>query len=486
MTKPRSYWQKRFELLEDTQYNKSTSYYEDLEKAYIQTRGEIEKDITVWYQRFAKNNDVSLDKAKQLLKSDELKELQWSVEEYIKYGQENAINQKWLKQLENASSRVHISRLESLQLQLQQHVERLYGEQIKGFERLIKEVYQEQYYHGIFEIQKGFEIGFTMQALNDVQLTKIINKPWTADGLTFSHKIWRDRNLLLDTLHKELIQSVVRGESPDRMISVIQKKMNTSRSSAARLVMTESAFFSASAQKDVFNELDVERYEVVATLDTKTSKICQSLDGEVFKMVDFEPGVTANPFHARCRSTTAPYFEDDDYGSRIARGEDGKTYHVPGNMKYKEWQDEYVLKPKEFAERKEKEKQEKLKDQIRDDIKNGQYKLEHSKNHYDKHNPIHKRYDDYVERNKAKGKQNPSYLAISFDEANDLVKKYSGTGNIKLKRNGSWDNKELINSTSVIGIHVNQSTGVETPTKAFNIHYGKTGTHIVPTLVDKE
>lgn len=342
MTKPtRSYWQKRFEMLEQAQHNKSASYYKDLEKAYIQTMQEMEKDIARWYQRFAKNNEISLDEAKRLLKSDELREFHWTVEEYIEYGKKNAINQQWMKQLENASSRVHISRLESLQLQLQQHVEKLYGGQIDGFERLMKETYQTQYYHTAFEVQKAFEIGFTLQALDETKLTKVISKPWTADGRTFSQKIWRDRNLLLDTLHTELIQSVARGEAPDRMISTIARKMNTSRSNAARLVLTESAFFSASAQRDAFGELDVEKYEIIATLDSRTSSICQSMDGKVFKLADFVPGVTANPFHPRCRTTTAPWFEDD-YSQRIARGKDGKVYYISSNIKYSEWKKHYL------------------------------------------------------------------------------------------------------------------------------------------------
>lgn len=371
MAQPRSYWKKRFELLEDAQYNKSSSYNKDLEKAYFQTMSEIEKDIARWYQRFATNNEISLDQAKQLLKTNELKELQWSVEDYIKYGKENVIDQRWMKELENASSRVHISRLQSLQLQLQQHVERLYGEQIEGFERLMKETYQDQYYHTAFEIQKGFEVGFTLQALDEVQLSKIISKPWTADGSTFSGKIWRDKNLLLDTLHTELIQSIVRGESPQRMISVIQNKMNTSRSNATRLVMTESAFFSASAQKDAFKSLDVEQYEIIATLDRRTSDICQSMDGKVFKLSDFQPGVTANPFHPRCRTTTAPHFEDDEYGSRIARGLDGKTYYVPGNMKYKEW---YQMQVEQHGEKKITNEKKKISNKDRDKLEYAKFK----------------------------------------------------------------------------------------------------------------
>lgn len=341
LVKSRDYWRKRFELLEDAQNRKAVSYYKDLEKAYIQTMQEMEKDIARWYQRFAKNNEISLDEAKRLLKSDELREFRWTVEEYIEYGKKNAINQQWMKQLENASSRVHISRLESLQLQLQQHIEKLYGGQIDGFERLMKETYQTQYYHTAFEVQKAFEIGFTLQALDETKLMKVISKPWTADSRTFSQKIWRDRNLLLDTLHTELIQSVARGEAPDRMISTIARKMNTSRSNAARLVLTESAFFSASAQRDAFGELDVEKYEIIATLDSRTSSICQSMDGKVFKLADFVPGVTANPFHPRCRTTTAPWFEDD-YSQRIARDKNGQVYYISSNIKYPEWEERFV------------------------------------------------------------------------------------------------------------------------------------------------
>lgn len=341
MAKSRDYWRRRFELLEDAQNRKAVNYYKDLEKAYIQTMSEIEKDIARWYNRFAKNNEISFDEAKKLLKSDELREFRWTVEEYIEYGKMNAINQQWMKQLENASSRVHISRLESLRLQLQQHVEKLYGCQIEGVERLMKETYQSAYLQSAFEIQKAFEVGFTMQAIGEVQLTKVISKPWTVDGQTFSGKIWRDKQLLIDTLHKELTQSIARGQAPDKVITVIKNKLNTSRSNAARLVQTEAAFFSASAQKQTFNDLDVEKYEIVATLDSKTSEVCQSMDGKVFKMIEFEPGVTTNPFHPRCRTTTAPYFEDDA-DERIARSADGQLYTISSNIKFDEWKERYV------------------------------------------------------------------------------------------------------------------------------------------------
>lgn len=108
--------------------------------------------------------------------------------------------------------------------------------------------------------------------------------------------------------------------------------------------MTEEAYFSSAAQGDCFHALDVEQYQIVATLDSHTSEICQGMDGKVFPMKDFEAGVTAPPFHVYCRSITVPYFEEDfgNMGQRAAKGEDGKTYHVPADMTYKEWQKSFV------------------------------------------------------------------------------------------------------------------------------------------------
>lgn len=105
--------------------------------------------------------------------------------------------------------------------------------------------------------------------------------------------------------------------------------------------MTESAYFSSQSQKDAFNALDVEKFEIVATLDSSTSEICRELDGKVFDMKNFEPGVTAPPFHPWCRTTTVPYF-DDNFTERAARGEDGKTYYVDSRLNYKEWEKTFV------------------------------------------------------------------------------------------------------------------------------------------------
>jgi phage putative head morphogenesis protein, SPP1 gp7 family len=335
------YWKKRMEILEAAQLQKGQAYYANLEKQFREASANIEKEISKWYQRFAINNNISMAEAKKLLNTRELAEFKWDVHEYIKFGEKNAINQLWMKQLENASARVHVSRLEALKVQMQQQIEVLYGNHTDGLDKLLRDIYSDGYYHTAFEIQKGFNIGWDLHNLNSNQLDKVLSKPWTTDGKTFSGRIWTNKQQLIGSLQTHLTQSVITGQAPDRVIKSIAEDFRVSRNKAGRLIMTESAAFASASQKDAFNALDVERFEIVATLDNHTSEICQELDGHIFDMNSFEAGVTAPPFHPWCRTTTVPYFEDN-FGERAARGADGKTYYVPSNMKYADWKKTFV------------------------------------------------------------------------------------------------------------------------------------------------
>lgn len=167
--------------------------------------------------------------------------------------------------------------------------------------------------------------------------------------ISFSERIWGKHRLeLTKYLDTELTQSIIRGEDPQKLINKIYKKFNTTKRRAGNVVMTESAYFASVAQEECYKDLDVDRYEIVATLDTKTSKICQDMDGEVFDMNEYEPWVTAPPFHNFCRSVTAPYFEDFTEGSkRWYRDVDGNTGYVDADMKYNEWYDKYIEKSME-------------------------------------------------------------------------------------------------------------------------------------------
>lgn len=339
------YWKLRFEQLEQAQNGQGAAAFAEIEKQYKEAQKQIEGQIARWYQRFADNNGITLAQARQYLKGAALKEFQWDVQDYIKYGQDNALMGGWMKELKNASAKYHISKLEALKIQTQHSLEVMFSKQMGTVTGAMGDIFESGYYHTAYELQKGFNIGWDIAGLDQSQIEKVLSKPWAVDGKNFSERIWTNKEKLISELHGELTQNIMLGADPQKAIDSLAKKMNTSKQNAGRLIMTEEAYFSSAAQRDCFNELDVEQYEIVATLDSHTSDICRSLDGKHFPMKDFQAGVTAPPFHVYCRSTTVPYFDEDfgDIGERAARDEEtGKTYYIPDDMNYEEWKQAFV------------------------------------------------------------------------------------------------------------------------------------------------
>lgn len=339
------YWKLRFEQLEQAQNGQGAAAFAEIEKQYKEAQKQIEGQIARWYQRFADNNGITLAQARQYLKGAALKEFQWDVQDYIKYGQDNALMGGWMKELENASAKYHISKLEALKIQTQQSLEVMFSKQMGTVTGAMGDIFESGYYHTAYELQKGFNIGWDIAGLDQSQIEKVLSKPWAVDGKNFSERIWTNKEKLISELHGELTQNIMLGADPQKAIDSLAKKMNTSKQNAGRLIMTEEAYFSSAAQRDCFNDLDVEQYEIVATLDSHTSDICRSLDGKHFPMKDFQAGVTAPPFHVYCRSTTVPYFDENfgDIGERAARDEEtGKTYYIPDDMNYEDWKQTFV------------------------------------------------------------------------------------------------------------------------------------------------
>lgn len=388
------YWRKRVEELEKAQILNEAKYVVLLKEEYEKALSSIKKETESWLARFSINNQISLKESKKWLNANELKELQWDVNEYIKYGQENGIDLIWKKELENASAKVHISRLEALQLQIQNEIEKLFFKEQKTTQEFILDTYADTYYKMAYEIQKGNNVAFHVAALDTDTLKKIISKPWTTDNLTFSDRIWKNKKSLIDTLQKDLTQSVIKGEGPDKVIEKISKDFNVSKNRASTLVMSESAFFGSSARKKCFKDLWVQKYENVATLDSHTSEICREIDGTVFDMSDYEEGTTAPPFHVRCRTTTAPYFGDEfEFGERAARNTEGKTYYVPGNIKYQEWEKRFVNTKEIIEDNKLPEINnviEKMPEKVTTQLQDTKFVMDSDKSAYDrKNNVIH-------------------------------------------------------------------------------------------------
>lgn len=335
------YWRGRFSILEDSAQTEAGAYLSDLEKIYRDAEHTVQADLERWYGRFAANNGISLTDARKMLTAGQMEEFRWTVDQYIKIGQQANLSPEWLKKLENASARFHVSRLETIQLQIQQQAELLYGGQLDGLDSLLKDVISNGYTKSAFEIHKGLGLGWDITALNQRKLETLLSRPWTADGKTFRDRCWENKAGLVSGVQSDLTQGLLRGDSLQKITDRIKNRFNVDRYKAGRLAHTETTYFNGVATLEVYRDLGIEKVEILETLDRHTCDICGALDGTVINLSEYEPGVTVPPFHPNCRGTTCPHYANMD-GERAARNADGEVYYVPAETTFPAWKKAFL------------------------------------------------------------------------------------------------------------------------------------------------
>lgn len=338
-----NYWEERFKRLKTAEMRKAERANADLARVYRETLRQLRAEVEQWYDRFAKENKISLAEARRILDNRELKEFKMTLADFIKEAKRLDLDPAHIRMLENASMRVRLTRSQEIYLKTAQYVEKLAKTQGWQLSGLMREVYTDSVYKTAYETQKvtGFE---NFRAVRERQIEEAISKPWAPDGADFSSRIWKNKTQLINSLQTDITQSLMTGTSTAQLSEKIAARFNTSYNQAYRLVETETAYIQERAMLDTYDELGLEQYQICAVLDSKTSEICQDLDGKVFDRKDAKPGITMPPFHCHCRSTTVPYIEGllDD-GGRVARDpETGKTVEI-SDMTYKEWKEKYVV-----------------------------------------------------------------------------------------------------------------------------------------------
>ncbi len=337
-----AYWRERFNILRAANAKMSEETYKGVKAAFDLAQRDIQRDIDVWLMRFANNNGiVDMAAARRFLDAGQLKEFRWDVKEYIKRGKENAVSGQWVKQLENASARVHISRLEALKLQTQNFLETAFAAENNAVEGLVRDVYKTGYYRTVYELQKGTRVGFDIAGLDTKRLDAVAHKPWTLDARTFSDRIWQQKDKMVNTLHQEIIRTCIYGRSQNEAAKALEqyvkKGIKNAEYCARRVIITETAYFSSLSQRDGLMELDCEWYEIDLPLDARSCPLCRDMNGRRFKLSEFEVGATAPPFHPNCANgAVIPYFDDDFDVDKDGAGK------FPDGISYEEWEKKFV------------------------------------------------------------------------------------------------------------------------------------------------
>ena len=342
-----NYWADRFTAEENRINELSKEQVKEAKRQYDIALKNTNQKIYEFYAKYAKDNNISMYEAKQRFNKKELKEFKMSLSEYVRKGQSLNIDpdDAIIKELKNVSLRVHIERLEALKMEIKAEIDLLSKTMENNLDKHLREVYRDSYYRSAYSIQKGLDKFSNIEKLNPELLESLVYKPWTKDNTNWSKRIWGNDGKLVNTLHTNLTQNIITGKPLKEVINTIAERFNVEKNIASRLIMTESAAYHSKAKERCMKDLGCEKYEVIATLDDRTSSICRSMDGKVFDMKDYQVGVTASPFHANCRTVTAPYYDkiDGDVNLRASRTEDD-DYELVDVKDYQDWYDNYVEK----------------------------------------------------------------------------------------------------------------------------------------------
>ncbi|ATV71817.1 hypothetical protein CTN00_01790 [Fusobacterium pseudoperiodonticum] len=342
-----NYWVDRFTAEENRINELSKEQVKEAKRQYDIALKNTNQKIYEFYAKYAKDNNISMYEAKQRFNKKELKEFKMSLSEYVRKGQSLNItpDDAIIKELKNVSSRVHIERLEALKMEIKAEIDLLSKTMENNLDKHLREVYRDTYYRSAYSIQKGLDKFSNIEKLNPELLESLVYKPWTKDNTNWSKRIWGNDGKLVNTLHTNLTQNIITGKPLKDIIDTIEERFNIERNIATRLIMTESAAYHSRAKERCMKDLGCEKYEVIATLDDRTSPICRSMDSKIFDMKDYQVGVTAPPFHSNCRTVTAPYYDkiEGDTNLRASRTEDD-DYELVDVKDYQDWYNNYVEK----------------------------------------------------------------------------------------------------------------------------------------------
>lgn len=103
------------------------------------------------------------------------------------------------------------------------------------------------------------------------------------------------------------------------------------------IIRTEGAYIKSKRGINTFKVLGLEKYQIIATLDNRTSKICQQADLKVFDLNEAQIGVNYPPLAPCFRSVAIAYDEIKTDGERIGRKQKSKDVYVKNTMNYEEF-----------------------------------------------------------------------------------------------------------------------------------------------------
>lgn len=198
------------------------------------------------------------------------------------------------------------SRYFSISQTLQSSLRQLGDKEVNVYQRAFENAYRSQYDFITKMLQeKGIIIKSGMMDYSS-RVQEVLNSVWCEDGKIWSNRIWDNKAKLVNRLEQGLIDCVARGTSKDVLVTQVKEDFNTGFFNADRIVRTELTYVQNQACMNRYKDAGITEYQFLAEIDGRTSNICRSMNGKIFKMKDAVVGENVGPLHPNCRSTIIP------------------------------------------------------------------------------------------------------------------------------------------------------------------------------------
>ena len=298
----KSYWLKRSEELDKVATKVEKEVMKELSALYRDAFRSIEKEVNDFMMQYAKDHKLDYATVTQTLTPIDLAEYNQKIEEL--YAMYRDTGSEYIKiEIDRLNARAKITRLQALQDAINVELTKVTHEYQMTLEDTLIGLFTEQYKE-VSEL-----LGIMAPVINREAIKTIIEYPYA--GKMFSDRIWDNKDALVKHIKQNLTAGIIRGDSIQKMSRQLKKDLNVLYYQAERLVRTETNYaMNQGHLKGYADSGVVEKYEFLAAIDSRTSKLCKNQNGKVYKLSDAVVGVNFPPLHPHCRSTVVPVLED--------------------------------------------------------------------------------------------------------------------------------------------------------------------------------
>ena len=298
----KSYWLKRSEELDKVAKKVEKEVMKELSALYREAFRSIEKEVNDFMMKYAEDHKLDYTTVTQMLTPIDLAEYNEKIQElHAMYRDTKSEHIKI--EIDRLNARAKITRLQALQDAINVELTKVTHEYQMTLEDTLIGLFTEQYKE-VSEL-----MGVMAPVINREAIKTIIEYPYA--GKMFSDRIWDNKDALVKHIHQNLTVGIIRGDSVQKMARQLKKDLNVLYYQAERLVRTETNYAMNQGHKKGYEDSGVvEKYEFLAAIDSRTSKLCRDKDGKVFKLKDSKVGVNFPPLHPHCRSTIIPVLKD--------------------------------------------------------------------------------------------------------------------------------------------------------------------------------